>query len=73
MVTRIKDLTEEAKVSIRNIRRDANKTADQAEKEKTISEDQRDDVKDQIQELTKTYEGQASSFAKTREIEVMED
>lgn len=73
MVTRIKDLAEEAKVSIRNIRRDANKAADQAEKEKTISEDQRDDLKEQIQELTKTYEGQASSFAKTREIEVMED
>ena len=30
MVSRIKDLTEESKVSIRNIRRDGNKAADQA-------------------------------------------
>ena len=32
MVTQIKELTEEAKVSIRNIRRDANKSAEQAQK-----------------------------------------
>ena len=42
MVARIKDLTEEAKVAIRNIRRDANKALDQAEKNKEISEDERD-------------------------------
>ncbi len=30
MVGRIKELTEEAKVSIRNVRRDGNKEADQA-------------------------------------------
>src|SRR5262245_38611854 len=34
MVARIKELAEEAKVSIRSIRRDANKAADQAEKDK---------------------------------------
>ena len=44
MVSRIKELAEEAKVAIRNIRRDANKAADQAEKDKTISEDVRDDA-----------------------------
>ena len=73
MVSRIKDLTEEAKVSIRNVRRDGNKAADQAEKDKTVSEDQRDDIKDEIQELTKTFEAKASEIAKAREAEVMED
>ena len=73
MVSRIKDLTEDAKISIRNIRRDGNKAADIAEKEKTISEDQRDDIKDKVQELTKKYEEQASALAKAREAEVMED
>ena len=73
MVSRIKDLTEEAKVSIRNIRRDGNKAAEGAEKEKTISEDQRDDIKDQVQELTKKYEEEATKMAKAREAEVMED
>src|SRR5262249_53073034 len=36
MVARVKELTEEAKVSIRNVRRDGNKEADQAEKEKKL-------------------------------------
>jgi ribosome recycling factor len=72
MVGRIKELLEEAKVAIRNIRRDGNKLADQAEKDKELSEDQRDDAKEQIQELTKTYEAKAADMAKARETEVME-
>ena len=73
MVNRIKELTEEAKIPIRNVRRDGNKAADVAEKDKTLSEDQRDDVKDQVQELTKKFESQAQDIAKARESEVMED
>ena len=73
MVGRIKELAEEAKVAIRNIRRDGNKTADQAEKDKDFSEDDRDQVKEEIQELTKTYEAQATDLAKAREKEVMEE
>lgn len=73
MVSRIKDLTEEAKIAIRNVRRDGNKAAEQAEKDKVMSEDQRDDVKDQVQELTKKFEAQAAEIAKTRESEVMDD
>ena len=42
MVGRIKELTEEAKVAVRNVRRDGNKTADQGEKDKDLSEDERD-------------------------------
>ena len=73
MVGRIKELAEQAKVSIRNIRRDSNKAADQAEKSKEVSEDQRDDIKSEIQELTKKYEDKATEMAKTRENEVMDD
>ncbi len=72
MVGRIKELSEEAKVAIRNIRRNGNKTAEQAQKDKTLSEDERDDVKKEIQELTKKYESSANDLAKTREAEVME-
>lgn len=72
MVSRIKDLTEEAKVAIRNIRRDGNKAADQAEKDKEIGEDERNSIKDEVQELTKKYEAQASELAKSREAEVMD-
>jgi ribosome recycling factor len=73
MVGRIKDLGEEAKVSIRNIRRDANKAADQAEKDKEISEDIRDDTKEEVQNLTKKYEDQVIDATKKREADVLED
>jgi ribosome recycling factor len=73
MVGRIKDLTEEAKVSIRNVRRDGNKYADQSEKDKKISEDDCKGLKDEIQELTKKYEARANELARSREAEVMEE
>ena len=73
MVARVKDLAEEGKVSIRNIRRDGNKAAEAAEKSKELSEDQRDDAKSEIQELTKKFEDKMNEAAKAREAEVMEN
>lgn len=72
MVARIKELTEEAKISIRSIRRDANKIVDTAEKDKEIGEDDRDKLKEDVQELTKKYEAEATELAKGREADVME-
>ncbi|MHB8897683.1 MAG: ribosome recycling factor [Thermoguttaceae bacterium] len=72
MVARIKDLCEEAKVAIRNIRRDGNKAADKSEKDKILSEDERDSAKDEIQEMTKTYEARAIELARGREKDVLE-
>jgi len=72
MVSRIKELSEDAKISIRNIRRDANKAADNGEKAKELSEDDRDKIKEEVQELTKKYEAQANEMAKAREEEVTE-
>ncbi len=73
MCSRIKELSEESRVSIRNIRRDANKLADQMEKDKLVSEDIRNDLKIDVQDLTKKYEDKVGEMAKTRETEVMED
>jgi ribosome recycling factor len=73
MVSRIKELAEEAKVAIRNVRRDGNKAADQAEKDKEISEDELDRLKEEVQKLTKRYEDLVNDLAKKRETEVMED
>ena len=39
MTGRIKELAEESRISIRNVRRDANKHADTSEKAKVFSED----------------------------------
>jgi ribosome recycling factor len=71
MVARTKELAEEARVAIRNVRRDGNKHADQSEKDKTMSEDDCESLKKEIQDLTKTYEDQANSLAKAKETEVM--
>ncbi|MEZ6065952.1 MAG: ribosome recycling factor [Planctomycetaceae bacterium] len=73
MATRINKFAEEARVAIRNIRRDANKHADTAQKEKTFSEDDATSVKDQVQELTKTHEGKVNDLAKAKEKEIMEE
>ena len=72
MVSRIKELSEDSKISLRNIRRDANKAADTAEKAKEISEDDRDKLKGEVQELTKKFEAKANELAKNREVEVSE-
>src|SRR5439155_14098015 len=64
LVGRIKELTEEAKVAIRNVRRDGNKLADHEEKEKILSEDDRDSVKEEIQDLTKKFENRANELAR---------
>ena len=73
MVARIKELCEDTKIAIRNVRRDGNKTADQSEKDKIFSEDRRDETKVEIQNLTKRFEDEASELAKIREKEVLDN
>ena len=73
LVGRIKELTEEAKVAIRNVRRDGNKLAEQAEKDKELSEDDCKKVKEDIQEFTRKFEARASNLASSKEAEVMEN
>jgi ribosome recycling factor len=73
LVARIKELAEETRVSIRNVRRDSNKAIETAEKDKLISEDDRDKAKDDIQELTKKYENSVGDLAKNREADVMNE
>lgn len=72
MVARIKKSAEEAKVAMRNIRRDANKHYDQAEKAKEMTEDERDQGKEQVQELLKSYEEKITEMGDKKGKEVME-
>lgn len=72
MVQRIKKQAEEAKVAIRNVRRDANKNFDTAEKNKEMTEDERDQGKEQVQDLTKTYEEKVTDMSDKKAKEVME-
>jgi ribosome recycling factor len=73
MVARTKELAEEAKVAVRNIRRDANKQADDEQKSKQLTEDDRDQTKKHVQDLTKKFEDKANDLAKSKEAEVMEE
>ncbi len=73
LTQRVGNFAEDARVSIRNIRRDANKSLDQSEKEKIISEDILKSTKDDVQELTKKFENQINDQAKQKEEEVMNE
>lgn len=72
MVARIKKLSEESKVAARNIRRDANKHFDQAEKAKEMTEDDRDKGKEEVQSLLKSYEDKITDLTDKKSKEVME-
>ena len=72
MTARIKELGEEARVAIRNVRRDGNKAADTEKGDGTLTEDDCDSTKEEVQELTKKYESKVGDLAKAKEAEVME-
>ena len=72
MTKLIKERAENAKVSCRNIRRDGNKHLETAEKEKTMTEDDRDKGIEEIQKMLKSYEGQIDTTAATKTKEVLE-
>ncbi len=72
LVGRVKDLAEEARVSIRNIRRDANKAADGELTGKLMTEDDLDRCKEEIQSLTKRFEGKVNDGAEKKSAEILE-
>ncbi len=72
LVARVKDLSEEARVAIRNIRRDANKQADQEQSDKLLTEDDLERCKAEIQTLTKRYEGKVNESSEKKSAEILE-
>jgi ribosome recycling factor len=66
-----KGYAEEAKIRIRNSRRDANKLVDTEEKGSILTEDDAKGVKEQVQELTKTYEGKIDEMIEHKKKEIM--
>lgn len=64
----IAKFAEEAKVAIRNIRRDGN---EEVKKDKSLPEDTSKDLQEQIQKLTDKYVTKADEVAKAKEKEVM--
>jgi ribosome recycling factor len=72
MASRIKKSAEDAKVACRNVRRDGNKHYDAAEKNKEMTEDERDKGKEEVQTLLKTYEAKVEDMAAKKTKEIME-
>ena len=64
--------TEEAKVAIRNIRRDVNDGLKKLEKDKLLSEDELKKAMEDIQKLTDTYVARADAKASAKVKEIME-
>src|SRR3984957_1174840 len=72
IVQQIKKQGEAAKISCRNIRRDGNKHFEDAEKAKTMTEDERDKGKEKMQDLLKKHEAAIDDLSSKKEKEVME-
>jgi ribosome recycling factor len=71
LVGQCKSFAEDAKIRIRNARRDANKIADTEEKGSVMTEDDAKHAKEQIQELTKTYEGKVDEVIEHKKKEIL--
>lgn len=72
IVGQLRDIAEEARVAIRNIRRNANKQAEQEKKDGDIPEDDAFRLKDDIQELTSGHEKAIDEALENKSNEIME-
>jgi ribosome recycling factor len=72
LAKQVKELGEKAKVSIRNVRRDANGVADAEERDGKMSEDERTRAREEVDRLTKEYEGKVQELVDKKTKEVME-
>jgi len=73
LVGQAKQMGEQAKVSIRNIRRDANKQLEKEQKNKIITEDDLDKGKKQVDDITKEYVDKVDLVVKNKSDEIMLD
>lgn len=71
MVKLVKSEAEDAKIAIRNIRRDANETLKKLLKEKACSEDEERRAQDEIQKLTDRFVVEVDKIVADKEKEVL--
>jgi ribosome recycling factor len=67
----VKSEGENAKVAVRNVRRDANDALKKLLKDKEISEDDERRAQDEIQKLTDRYVAEVDKMLQTKEAEIM--
>lgn len=71
LVKVIKKKAEEARIAIRNIRRDLNEEIKKSEKEKNISEDDAKRLQSEIQKITDSFISKIDEMIKNKEKEIM--
>jgi ribosome recycling factor len=72
LAKKLHGVAEDHRVSIRNIRRDANEQIKKLAKEKKIAEDEDRRGHDETQKLTDSYMGRLDQLARAKEKEIME-
>jgi ribosome recycling factor len=73
LVAQAKHTGEQTKVSIRNIRREANKQLEKQQKDKLVTEDDLEKGKKQIDDITKEYDEKVDALIKNKANEIMLD
>ncbi len=68
----LRKMAEATRVTVRNIRRDANKTADKEKKDNLLTEDDVDTCKEEVQKLTDDNGKKVDGLLKAKEKEIME-
>ncbi len=72
LVKVVKGMTEEAKVAVRGVRRDANSQLDSLQSEASLPEDAARRAKDEVQKITDQYVQKADELLKKKEAEILE-
>lgn len=72
LVKLVKEQGEKANISIRNVRRDANKNVDASLNDRELTEDDGAKLKEEIQDLTKKHEAKVKDLVDRKTAELME-
>ena len=72
LIKTVKGKGEDAKIGVRNARRDGLKALDDLKKSKVLTEDDLKRVKDNVQSLVKKYEDKVEDEVKKKTVEIME-
>ena len=67
----VKSEGEDAKIAVRNVRRDANTTLKELLKQKTVSEDDERRAQDEVQKLTDRFVAEIDKMLQTKEAELL--
>ena len=72
MVARVRELCEEAKVAVRNIRRDIKEAIDKLEKDKKISQDEHKRALEEMEKVTHAETKKIEDLSAAKEREILE-